>query len=153
MVGRQSAVLGKQSACVPVATIRHRCLRAHEAPGAPTVATLDGWEDDSAEALPHGPGSSAKTWNDRRRAARWVAFIQRTGKNVHWLLRQAITDGGLEQLADVLAIVRETGALDYTQRRAEEMAEKAREQLEILPPSPYRDSMETLTRVAVERDV
>ena len=69
------------------------------------------------------------------------------------LIRQAITDGGLERLDDVLAIVRETGALEYTQQRAEEMASLARAQLEILAPSPYRDSMEALTRVAVERDV
>lgn len=69
------------------------------------------------------------------------------------LIRQAITDGGLERLDDVLAIVRDIGALEYTRRRAEEMAEKARQQLELLPPSPYRESMETLTRIAVERDV
>ncbi|MGO2414388.1 MAG: polyprenyl synthetase family protein, partial [Cobetia crustatorum] len=69
------------------------------------------------------------------------------------IIRQAITNGGLEQLDAVLEIVRQTGALEYTQQRAEEMAAMARQQLEVLPPSAYRDSMEMLTRLAVERDV
>ncbi|MDI5932631.1 octaprenyl diphosphate synthase [Halomonas kalidii] len=67
------------------------------------------------------------------------------------LVRQAIREGGLEHLDEVLAIVRETGALDYTRARAEEMAAKALEQLERLPASDYRDSMAELARMAVDR--
>ncbi|MDI5983495.1 octaprenyl diphosphate synthase [Halomonas sp. M4R5S39] len=67
------------------------------------------------------------------------------------LVRQAIREGGLEHLDEVLAIVRETGALDYTRARAEEMAAKALEQLERLPVSDYRDSMAELARMAVDR--
>lgn len=67
------------------------------------------------------------------------------------LVRQAIRQGGLERLDDVLAIVRDTGALDYTRARAEEMAAKALEQLDLLPQSPYRDSMAQLAHLAVER--
>ncbi|PMR70912.1 octaprenyl diphosphate synthase [Halomonas heilongjiangensis] len=67
------------------------------------------------------------------------------------LIRQAIREGGLDHLDEVLAIVRETGALDYTRARAEEMAAKALEQLERLPASDYRDSMAELARVAVDR--
>lgn len=67
------------------------------------------------------------------------------------LIRQAIRQGGLERLDEVLTIVAQTGALDYTRARAEEMAAKALEQLEPLPPSRYRDSMARLARLAVER--
>ncbi|MGE6608377.1 octaprenyl diphosphate synthase [Halomonas sp. NPDC076908] len=67
------------------------------------------------------------------------------------LIRQVIRDGGLEQLDTVLEIVHATGALDYTRQRAEEMADKALEQLEALPPSVYRDSMAQLARLAVDR--
>ncbi|SDM12116.1 octaprenyl-diphosphate synthase [Modicisalibacter muralis] len=67
------------------------------------------------------------------------------------LVRQAIRQGGLERLDDVLAIVRDTGGLDYTQARAEEMANLALAQLETLPPSEYRDSMARLARLAVDR--
>ncbi|GAB2778254.1 polyprenyl synthetase family protein [Halomonas shantousis] len=67
------------------------------------------------------------------------------------LIRQAIRQGGLEQLGEVLAIVQETGALNYTRARAEEMAGKALAQLDALPDSPYRDSMVRLAHLAVER--
>ncbi|GHC37098.1 octaprenyl diphosphate synthase [Aidingimonas halophila] len=67
------------------------------------------------------------------------------------LIRQAIRQGGLDHLDAVLEIVRETGALDYTRARAEEMADKALAQLDSLPPSQYRDSMKHLAHVAVER--
>jgi len=67
------------------------------------------------------------------------------------LIRQVIRDGGLEQLDAVLEIVHATGALDYTRQRAEEMADKALQQLDALPPSAYRDSMAQLARLAVDR--
>ncbi|MBS9404916.1 octaprenyl diphosphate synthase [Halomonas sp. TRM85114] len=68
------------------------------------------------------------------------------------LVRQAIRQGGLDRLDDVLAIVHATGALDYTRAKAEEMSGKALSQLDALPPSPYRDSMAELTRMAVDRE-
>ncbi|MFC3284204.1 octaprenyl diphosphate synthase [Litchfieldella rifensis] len=67
------------------------------------------------------------------------------------LIRQAIRQGGLEHLDDVLAIVLDTGALDYTRARAEEMAARALEQLDALPFGCYRDSMADLARLAVDR--
>ncbi|MGM0985137.1 MAG: octaprenyl diphosphate synthase [Pseudomonadota bacterium] len=67
------------------------------------------------------------------------------------LIRQAIRKGGLEHLDEVLAIVHDTGALDYTRARAEEMADKALAQLDALPESPFRDSMAQLARTAVDR--
>jgi len=68
------------------------------------------------------------------------------------LIRQVIRKGGLEQLDEVLEIVHTTGALDYTRARADEMADKALSQLEALPPSPFRDTMAHLARLAVDRD-
>ncbi|MHB0777322.1 octaprenyl diphosphate synthase [Halomonas sp. WWR20] len=67
------------------------------------------------------------------------------------LIRRAIRQGGLEQLQEVLAIVHETGALEYTRARAEEMASLALAQLDTLQDSPYRDSMIRLAHLAVER--
>lgn len=67
------------------------------------------------------------------------------------LIRQAIRKGGLEQLDEVLAIVHGTGALGYTRQRAEEMIDKALEQLDVLPDSPYRDAMTQLAHMAVNR--
>ncbi|MAY71718.1 MAG: octaprenyl diphosphate synthase, partial [Halomonas sp.] len=67
------------------------------------------------------------------------------------LVRRAIRKGGLDHLDEVLAVVQSTGALDYTRQKAEEMAAKALAELDHLPPSPYRDSMAELARLAVER--
>ncbi|MFG6665665.1 octaprenyl diphosphate synthase [Halomonas sp. HNIBRBA4712] len=67
------------------------------------------------------------------------------------LIRQAIRQGGLDRLDEVLAIVHRTGALDYTRERAVEMVECALKELEKLPESAYRDSMAELARLAVER--
>ncbi|MDP3535437.1 MAG: octaprenyl diphosphate synthase [Halomonas sp.] len=67
------------------------------------------------------------------------------------LIRQVIRQGGLEQLNEVLEIINATGALEYTRARAVEMANKALAELDALPPSPYRDSMAHIARLAVDR--
>ena len=67
------------------------------------------------------------------------------------IIRRAIRKGGLDHLDEVLSIVTATGALDYTRQKAEEMVSKALKELDQLPPSPYRDSMAELARLAVER--
>ena len=67
------------------------------------------------------------------------------------LIRRVIRRGGLDQLDEVMAIVNDTGALDYTRRRAEEMADLALAQLDVLPASRYRDTMAHLARLAVDR--
>ncbi|MDV6320485.1 octaprenyl diphosphate synthase [Chromohalobacter sp. HP20-39] len=67
------------------------------------------------------------------------------------LIRRAIRQGGLDHLDEVLTIVNDTGALEYTRRRAVEMADRALAQLEVLPESRYRDSMAELAHLAVER--
>ncbi|UTA80200.1 octaprenyl diphosphate synthase [Halomonas sp. XH26] len=67
------------------------------------------------------------------------------------LIRQVIRKGGLEQLDEVLEIINATGALEYTRARAVEMADKALAELDALPPSPYRDSMANIARLAVDR--
>ncbi|WP_106475576.1 octaprenyl diphosphate synthase [Phytohalomonas tamaricis] len=67
------------------------------------------------------------------------------------LIRTAIQQGGLEHLDKVLAIVQESGALEYTRRQAEAMADKALKELRVLPESPYRDSLTLLARQAVDR--
>ncbi|MBR2513784.1 MAG: octaprenyl diphosphate synthase [Halomonas sp.] len=67
------------------------------------------------------------------------------------LIRQVIRQGGLEQLNEVLEIINATGALEYTRARAVEMADKALAELDALPPSPYRDSMANIARLAVDR--
>ncbi|HLT14372.1 MAG TPA: octaprenyl diphosphate synthase [Marinobacter sp.] len=67
------------------------------------------------------------------------------------LIRQAIRKGGLDDLPKVLAIVKSSGAIEYTMARAREQAQAARNLLSCLPESRHRNALELLTEVAVAR--
>jgi octaprenyl-diphosphate synthase len=67
------------------------------------------------------------------------------------LLRGAIEHGEVARLAEVVAIVRATGALAATREAARIEAEKARLGLELLAPSPYREALLDLSVRSVER--
>jgi octaprenyl-diphosphate synthase len=57
------------------------------------------------------------------------------------LIRQAIEQGELHKLPEVLAAVRRTGALDATRAMAQAEADRAREALAMLPASNARDAL------------
>jgi octaprenyl-diphosphate synthase len=67
------------------------------------------------------------------------------------LLRHAIKHGEVERLADIVAIVRSTGALTATREAARTEADKARHALERLPATAYRDALLDLSVRSVER--
>ncbi len=66
-------------------------------------------------------------------------------------LRHAIEQGGLESLDLIIAAIRESGALDRTHERALKHAQAARDTLDVLPPSAYRDALATLADYSVQR--
>ena len=66
-------------------------------------------------------------------------------------VRRAIEDGGRDSLPEVLAAVRETGALEYARRRAAAETELAARALAAVPASQYRDSLLELCLFAVAR--
>ncbi len=67
------------------------------------------------------------------------------------LVREAIMNGGLERIGEVLEAIESTGAIAYTARLAREEAERAAASLAALPPSPYRDALEDLAAFSVSR--
>ncbi len=67
------------------------------------------------------------------------------------MLRKAVEDGGLEHVQEIVRLVSESGALDYTRERALAESVKARESLRILPASPYREALAELAEFAVAR--
>lgn len=67
------------------------------------------------------------------------------------LIKDAITNGGLERIEEVIAAIESTGALDYTENLAKAESEAALSMLEGLPDSPYRDALAALARLSVER--
>ena len=66
-------------------------------------------------------------------------------------LKGAITEGGRDALADVLAAIEGTGALERSRERAHAYARSAREALKALPRSDARDALETLADYAIDR--
>lgn len=67
------------------------------------------------------------------------------------LIRQCIKDGSTDHLDDVIRIVRQTGALEYTRQQAREQARLACAELEILPSSKYRDALLKMCEASVAR--
>lgn len=70
------------------------------------------------------------------------------------LVRHAIEKGdGMAHLDDILRIVRDTGALEYTRQQAQERIQRALSALNIIPESPFKESLTLLAKQAVERSV
>ena len=67
------------------------------------------------------------------------------------LIRKAVQKNNPDHLEDILAIVKASGALEYTGQKARAETDKAINMLARLPDSPYRDAMETLALLAVSR--
>jgi octaprenyl-diphosphate synthase len=66
-------------------------------------------------------------------------------------VRAALVGDGLDQIQAVMAAVQRTGALEYARSRAESEAEAARQALDVLAASPYRESLLQLCGFAVTR--
>ena len=67
------------------------------------------------------------------------------------LIRDAITNGRVDHLADIVALIRRCGSLDYTRGKAQEHAQKAELALGALPDNSWRKAMEELARFSVTR--
>ena len=68
------------------------------------------------------------------------------------VIRNAILEGEARDFQRILAIVRETGALDHAHKQAEAEAAQARQALDVLPDSQYKVALLELTTFAVARD-
>jgi len=67
------------------------------------------------------------------------------------IVRHAIEHGEVARLADIVRIVRSTGAIAATREAARAEADKARASLEVLPATSYRDALLDLSVRSVER--
>jgi len=67
------------------------------------------------------------------------------------MIRAAIENGGAEDQGPILALVANSGGLEYTARLAEGEAARARKALDEVPASPFRDALAELARFAASR--
>ena len=68
------------------------------------------------------------------------------------IVADAIREGAADQLEAVVAIVRDTGALEYTMSLAHTQAELATQQLAQLHDNRYRQALQTLAKFSTQRD-
>lgn len=81
-----------------------------------------------------------------------LIFAMREGNDSQrTLLRDAITNGGLENLAQINEAIESTGALEYTRQRADEASAAAIAAIGNIPPSAYRDALIAIAEFAVAR--
>ncbi|WP_432698732.1 octaprenyl diphosphate synthase [Marinobacterium sp. YM272] len=66
-------------------------------------------------------------------------------------VREAIRQGGLDDLTPILEIVRNTGAIDYTRQKAQEQVDLALAALQSLPATSFRETLEQIAGMAVQR--
>lgn len=67
------------------------------------------------------------------------------------LIRQAIRKGGLDDLQPIMDIVKKTGAIEYTQQKAQQEADLAIEALASLPETSFKETLTHLANIAVKR--
>ena len=68
------------------------------------------------------------------------------------LVRQAIRKGGLDDLQPIMDIVKATGAIEYTQEKAQQEADKAIAALDHIPESSFKETLKLLADIAVKRN-
>lgn len=67
------------------------------------------------------------------------------------LIRKAVEEGGLDGIDRIVDVIKSTGALAYTARRAQQCVDEAIAALDAVPDSPYKNSLIALAQFAVAR--
>jgi octaprenyl-diphosphate synthase len=80
-----------------------------------------------------------------------IIAMQRGTPAQRQTIQSAIENGEMDALAEIVEIVRITGALEATRTAASAEAERAIVALNILPNSPYRDAMHALAAQLLNR--
>lgn len=80
-----------------------------------------------------------------------IIAMQRASETERETIRQAIKQGGLDQLDRILATIHSTKALDYTINIARNEANIAIETLNVLPDSEYKTALTAIAALSVER--
>lgn len=68
------------------------------------------------------------------------------------MIREAIEkSNGMERLDEILAVMKQTGSLEYTTQKAQQEADKAIAELAVIADSDYKQALITLAHMAVNR--
>jgi octaprenyl-diphosphate synthase len=80
-----------------------------------------------------------------------IIAMQRANNAQRAVIQEAITQGGVDRLGDILTIVRETGAMVATRETAMEEARSALDYLNPLEDSPFKNGLAELAQELINR--
>ena len=80
-----------------------------------------------------------------------IHALQQGNADQKLLVRSAIQQGGLEHIEAITQVIRETGALEYTNGKARVESELAKSAIRSLPPNEFKQALLFLADYAVER--
>lgn len=80
-----------------------------------------------------------------------IYAMQKASDDDSNLIRNAILEGGLDQLSQITAIIQSTGALQYTAAKAREAADLAIESLRRIPDSEYKQALINIAELSIQR--
>jgi octaprenyl-diphosphate synthase len=80
-----------------------------------------------------------------------ILAMQRGTPTQRELIQKAIETGSVDQLSSVIAIVRETGALEASRKAAMSEAQRAVDAAQRLPDGEYKDALVALASQLLER--
>ncbi len=80
-----------------------------------------------------------------------IYALQNGSASEQKMIRAAIESDGLAKLDEIQSVIKSTGALAYTEKRAREAADQAIEALTGLPESDYKDAMIAIAEFSVKR--
>lgn len=80
-----------------------------------------------------------------------IYALQRGNESQKKFIRDAIINSNKNHLPEILSAIESTQAIAYTYQVAREYAQKAREYLNVVPKSIYKDALIALTKFSVER--
>lgn len=80
-----------------------------------------------------------------------IRAIEQSDPTTRDMLREVIENGGTDRIQDVLTAIESTDAIAYTARLASDEAAKAKQALEALPASVYRNALAAVADFSVSR--
>ena len=110
--------------------------------------------DDAIDYLEDNPEANKSVGDDlagRRLTLPYIYALREAPEKDREFLRRTIRSGQREHIGKICAIMHQSGAIDYTWERAREFAGRAREHLDALDASPWREALGSVTEFSVSR--
>ena len=110
--------------------------------------------DDAIDYLEDNPEADKSVGDDlagRRLTLPYIYALREAPEEDREFLRHTIRSGKREHIGKVCAIMRRSGAIDYAWERAREFSERARERLDVLDASPWREALDSVTEFSASR--